>query len=208
MGCSSSVRVASATSACRIRLSPTRKACTPAFGQPLQVGMGGDSALGDDDTVVRHARREPLGGLQIGLERLRSRLLMPMSGSRAQWRGPVLPCRAPRRWRPCARPWRRRRACRPSRRRRRHDDEDAVGAPGAGLDHLVAVEHEVLAQHGQSAAARAATRCSGAPWNEGPSVSTERHAAPPAAYCSARNRGSKSCADQAFRRARLLDLAR
>ena len=32
---------------------------------------------------------------------------------------------------------------------RSHDDEDAVGAPGARLEHLIAIEHEVLAQHGQ-----------------------------------------------------------
>ena len=51
----------------------------------------------------------------------------------------------------------------------------------AGLRHLVAVEHEILAQYGEPAAARASVRCSGAPWNEGPSVSTDRQAAPPAA---------------------------
>ncbi len=32
--------------------------------------MGGDPALGDDDAVVRHARRQPLGRLQPGLEGL------------------------------------------------------------------------------------------------------------------------------------------
>ena len=29
------------------------------------------------------------------------------------------------------------------------DDKDAVGAPGARLDHLIGIEHEVLAQRGQ-----------------------------------------------------------
>ena len=32
---------------------------------------------------------------------------------------------------------------------RRHDDQDAVGAVGAGLDHLIGIEHEILAQHRQ-----------------------------------------------------------
>ena len=32
---------------------------------------------------------------------------------------------------------------------RRHDDQDAVGAMGAGLGHLIGVEHEILAQHRQ-----------------------------------------------------------
>jgi hypothetical protein len=31
-----------------------------------------------------------------------------------------------------------------------HDDEDAVGPPGAGFGDLVGVEHEVLAQHRQA----------------------------------------------------------
>ena len=31
----------------------------------------------------------------------------------------------------------------------RHDDQDAVGAVGTGLDHLVGVVHEILAQHRQ-----------------------------------------------------------
>ncbi len=32
---------------------------------------------------------------------------------------------------------------------RGHDDQDAVGAMGARLDHLIGVEHEILAQHRQ-----------------------------------------------------------
>ena len=32
---------------------------------------------------------------------------------------------------------------------RRHDDQDAVGAVGAGLDHLIGVVDEILAQHRQ-----------------------------------------------------------
>ena len=38
---------------------------------------------------------------------------------------------------------------------RRHDDQDAVGAPGARLDHLIGVVHEILAQHRQRRSRRA-----------------------------------------------------
>ncbi len=60
------------------------------------------------------------------------------------------------------------------------DDEDAIGAPGARLGNLIGVEHEVLAQGGQRGRGARSGQIFGAPWNEGPSVSTERHAAPPA----------------------------
>ena len=45
----------------------------------------------------------------------------------------------------------------------RHDDEDAVRAPGPGLEHLVGIEQKVLAQDGQGVAFRALIRCSGDP---------------------------------------------
>ena len=62
-----------------------------------------------------------------------------------------------------------------------HDDEDAVGAPGARLVDLVGLEHEILAQRRQRHGRARRVRNSGAPWKEGASVSTERQAAPPAA---------------------------
>ena len=37
----------------------------------------------------------------------------------------------------------------------RHDDQDAVGAPGARFGHLIGLEHEILAQHRQRASRRA-----------------------------------------------------
>jgi hypothetical protein len=55
----------------------------------------------------------------------------------------------------------------------------AVGTPGAGLGDLIGVIEEILAQHRQITAARAAVRNSGAPWKEGVSVRTDRQAAPP-----------------------------
>ena len=63
---------------------------------------------------------------------------------------------------------------------RRHDEQDAVGAIGAGLDHLIGVEDEVLAQHRQVGRRARRVRKSSSPWNDGVSVSTDRHAAPPA----------------------------
>ena len=38
---------------------------------------------------------------------------------------------------------------------RRHDDQDAVGAPGARFRHLIGLEHEILAQRRQRASPRA-----------------------------------------------------
>ena len=62
-----------------------------------------------------------------------------------------------------------------------HDDQDAVGAGGAGLVNLIGIEQEILAQRGQAGWRRAPrARSSSLPWNEGPSVRTERQAAPPA----------------------------
>ncbi len=51
---------------------------------------------------------------------------------------------------------------------------------------------------GSDVAARAAARCSGAPWKYGSSVSTERHVAPPLAYARASDGGSKSARMRPF----------
>ena len=69
---------------------------------------------------------------------------------------------------------------RPSRRRRRHDDQDAVGAPGARLDHLIGLEHEILAQRGQRGRGARGGEEFRRALEDGASVSTERQAAPPA----------------------------
>ncbi len=39
-------------------------------GKPLQIGMGEDAALGDDNAIGRHQRRETLGGRKRGGEGL------------------------------------------------------------------------------------------------------------------------------------------
>ena len=51
----SSARVAAVTSACRIRLSPTRKVAMPDRLQPRQIGAGEDAALADQHAVARDA---------------------------------------------------------------------------------------------------------------------------------------------------------
>ena len=40
---------------------------------------------------------------------------------------------------------------------RRHDDKDRIGTMGTGFQHLMCIDHEILAQHRQVVAARAAT---------------------------------------------------
>jgi hypothetical protein len=76
---------------------------------------------------------------------------------------------------------------------RRDDQQDRVGAHRARFGDLVLVDDEILAQHRQSARARAATRYSGAPWKYSRSVSTDKHAAPPARVARAIAGGS-NCA--------------
>ena len=56
----SSARVAAATSACRIRLSPTRIARTPARREPRDIGRREDAALADDEPIGGNERRQAL----------------------------------------------------------------------------------------------------------------------------------------------------
>ena len=83
---------------------------------------------------------------------------------------------------------------------RRHDDQDAIGAMSAGLDHLIGVVHEILAQHRQ--------RGGGARGDHEVEVTLERRrigqhrkARRAAGFIGARERGRIEIgADQAFRR--------
>ena len=61
-------RVAAVTSACRIRLSPTRKVEMPMPGEAGEVGRRVEPAFGDDDAVARDFRRQPLADGEGGLE--------------------------------------------------------------------------------------------------------------------------------------------
>src|SRR5262245_17445857 len=87
-----------------------------------------------------------------------------------------------------------------------HNDEDAVGAPGPRLRHLVGVVHEILAQHWQcGGCARGAEILR--PALKRRRVGQHREAGGAALLVGARQRRRIEIrADQAFRRARLLDL--
>ena len=87
-----------------------------------------------------------------------------------------------------------------------HDDEDAVGAPGARLVDLVGLEHEILAQRRQRHR-RARLRQEFRRALEGGRVGQHREAGRAARRIGARQRRRVEIgADQALRRARLLDL--
>ena len=58
------------------------------------------------------------------------------------------------------------------------DQQDAVGAHRARLEHLVGVDDEVLAQHRQRARRARLSQIAGEPWKNCASVSTLRQAAP------------------------------
>ena len=88
----------------------------------------------------------------------------------------------------------------------RHDDEDAIGAPGARLEHLVGLEQEVLAQ-GRQAGRLARLRQIFGPALERRRVGEDREAGGAALRIGAgQRRRVEIGADQALRRARLLDL--
>ena len=147
----SRARVAAATSAWRIRLSPTRKVDDADLRQPGEVGRREDAAFADHDAVARHQRRQPLGDLERGDEGLEVAVVdadraaicrrSARSSSASSWTSSSTSM-------PCAKA-----AASISRGgavvERRHDDEDAVRAQRARFGHLVGVVHEVLAQHRQ-----------------------------------------------------------
>ena len=89
---------------------------------------------------------------------------------------------------------------------RGHDDEDAIGAAGASLQHLIGIVYEVLAQHRQSRCRTRLPEVLEAAPKRGP-VGQHRQACGAAGrigFCQRRR--IEVLADQAFRRARLLDL--
>ena len=146
----SSARVAAVTSACRIRLSPTRKVDMPTRSSrarsagvkmPLSptirrsCGISGASAS-LVASVVSKVRRLRLLTPIIG-----ERSFSARSSSARSWISisTSMPCAmAASSISLAARVV-----------ERGHDDQDAVGAMGAGFDHLIGVEHEILAQHRQ-----------------------------------------------------------
>ncbi len=63
-------RVAAATSGSRIRVSPTRKHRRAGRGEAVEIVGAANAALGDDDAVGGHLRRQPFGGAKIDREGL------------------------------------------------------------------------------------------------------------------------------------------
>ncbi len=89
---------------------------------------------------------------------------------------------------------------------RRHDDENAIGAPGPRFGDLVGLVEEILAQHRQRAGCARRDEMIGAALERG-RVGEHRQAAGAARLVGARQRGRIELgADQPLRRARLLDL--
>src|SRR6056297_4347931 len=88
----------------------------------------------------------------------------------------------------------------------RHDDEDAIRAPGARLGHLVGIVHEILAQHRQVAGGARLSQVVRRAL-ETRAVGQHRQAGGTARRIGLRQRGGVEIfADQALRGARLLDL--
>ena len=177
-----SARVAAVTSACRIRLSPTRKVEDADARQPREIGRRIEPAFGDDDALARNFRRQPLAHRERGLERAqvavvdadqarleleRARKLVVVvdfeQHVHAVGEGRILD--------------------RLGRRivDRRHDDQNAIGAERARFHHLIGLVDEILAQRGQGGGvARAASGIPACPGTTAHRSSTDRQVAPPA----------------------------
>ena len=148
----SSARVAAATSACRIRLSPTRMARMPAAREPRHIGRREDAALADEQPVGRHQRRQALGHGERRLEG--PEVAVVDADERRGEPQRALELRLVVHLDEHVHAERERRLLERLRLvvgDRRHDDQDAVGAPGARLEDLVGLEHEILAERRQRA---------------------------------------------------------
>ncbi len=200
-------RVAAATSACRIRLSPTRKVAKPDWRSRRQSAWREDAALADEDAIVRHLRREALGdgerdveAAEVAVVDAEQRRVEP---KRALQLGLVVHLDEH------VHRQRLRRAAEVGRRRvveAGHDEQDAIRPVCARLGHLVALEHEVLAQHRQ-AGRRARGFEKGEAALEGGAIGQHRQAGRAAGLVGGgQRRRIEVGADEAFGRARLLDL--
>ena len=146
-----SVRVASATSACRIRLSPTRKAPTPDAASlvksawvkmPLSAmtmrsfGTRGAKRLGDGEIGDEGLEVAVVDADEPGVEPKCAVELRRIMHFGEHVHAEIM-----------------RGSCKLTRRgvvNRRHDDQDAVGAQRPRLEHLIGIDHEVLAQRRQA----------------------------------------------------------
>ena len=148
---SSSARVAASTSACRIRLSPTRKVAMPCRASRSQSAW---VKMPLSDTSSRSAGTIAASRSEVSSEVLKLTQIAVVDADqlRAQFQRPLQLCLVMHfdRAHPCQA------RTRPSSSARAslvgkagHDDQDGVGAPGARLVDLVGLEHEILAQRRQ-----------------------------------------------------------
>ena len=145
-----SARVAAATSAWRIRLSPTRNVLTPhRCSRAMSAGVkmplspmtmrssgtrgasrsvvasvdveGLEVAIVDADQAARQVERAVEFGVVVHFD---DGVHVPVAGGRGELGGERVVDLG-------------------------QDDQDAVGTPGARLDNLIGIDHEILAQDGQ-----------------------------------------------------------
>ena len=143
-----SARVAASTSRSRIRLSPTRKVEMPTVASASR--SAGEEIPLSPTTMrsARDSRRQPLAGGERRLEGLEIAVVdadQPRASAAARARARRSSCTSSSTSMPNAM----RRLLELPRGAvvdRRHDDQDAVGAPGPRFGDLVGVVHEVLAQ--------------------------------------------------------------
>ena len=122
----------------------------PTPARRRQSAWRGDAALGDDDRVGGNERRQPLADFERGLEGPEVAVVdadqPAFERQRALEFGLVVDLDQHVEAEVVRGLVERARRLVVD---RRHDDEDAVGAPGARLQHLIGIEEEILAQDRQ-----------------------------------------------------------
>ena len=120
------------------------------LGEPREIGGRKDAALADHQPVARNQRRQRLAGRKRGLEGAQV-AVVDADHRRPQFQGAIelgtimdldQHVHAVGRTRVLD-------ILRRGIVERGHDDQDAIGAMRARFRHLIGVEHEILAQHGQ-----------------------------------------------------------
>ena len=170
-------RVAPATSACRMRLSPIRKLRAPPPGHVGEVGGREKAGFGDRDSRPSGTRGASVRVVSSVVSKvLRFAVVDPdQPAFQRQPRGQARRRHAPRSARPspsgAQHPPVRRRG-RP--RRWPWNDQDAVGPPGPRLGHLVGIVEEILAQDGQGGGVARRAQVGGRALKGGRAVSTDR----------------------------------
>src|SRR5829696_3517295 len=175
--------------------------------EPLHVRMAEDAALSDDDAIGGHARRKLFGDGKRSLEGAKIPVVDADELGAEKQRAIELARVVHLGQHVHAEPLRGiGQAARLVIGDARHDDEDAVGAPGPRLVDLVGFEQEILAQRRQARGFAGKPQIFG-PALEGRPVGQHREAGRAALGIGAgERRGIEIGADEALRRACLLDL--